>query len=65
MERVDQDGCKLPMGPILMSPDFLIDSAKREVLFRTPEVQSFILFVLLENVEVKNPNIERHQKIVV
>ena len=48
MERVDQDGCKLPAGPILMSPDFLIDSAKREVLFRTPEVQPFILIVFIK-----------------
>ena len=38
MERVIQDGCKLPSGPMLMSPDPLIESAKREVLFRTPEV---------------------------
>lgn len=60
MQRVDQDGCKLPVGPILMSPDFLIDSAKREVLFKTPE-GSIIYFICsyLENVEIKNPKYQK------
>ncbi len=46
MERVNQNGFKLPVGPILMSPDFLLDSAKREVIFKTPEVKSKFIFLL-------------------
>ena len=47
MERVNQNGFKLPIGPILMSPDFLLDSAKREVIFKTPEVKSNLFFFLI------------------
>ena len=30
-----------------MSPDFLLDSAKREVIFKTPEVKSNLFFFLI------------------
>lgn len=39
MDRVKQADSLMPEGPILMSPDVLLDSAKREVIFKTPEVK--------------------------
>lgn len=47
MKKVNQNGYKLPNGPILMSPDFLLDSAKREVIFKTPEVKILRYFLIL------------------
>lgn len=34
---ITQDGQQMPSGPILMSPDGLVSSLKREVIDRTPE----------------------------
>jgi len=66
MERVDQTGFKLPTGPILMSPDFLIDSAKREILFRNPEVYFKFCLVrfLFKTIEIKNSPLKRPPKII-
>jgi len=35
---LEQDGFKLPMGPMLMSPDRLVTSLKREVVYKKPQV---------------------------
>jgi phosphatidate phosphatase LPIN len=37
LQSVYQDGKMLPLGPVVMSPDRLISSFKREVVFRRPE----------------------------
>ena len=38
MKRVKQGEYDLPVGPLLLSPDFMMDSLKREVVFKEPEV---------------------------
>ena len=35
---MEQDGLKLPEGPVIMSPDRLYSSFKREVIHKKPEV---------------------------
>jgi phosphatidate phosphatase LPIN len=37
LQSVYQDGKMLPLGPVVMSPDRLISSFKREVVYRRPE----------------------------
>jgi phosphatidate phosphatase LPIN len=37
LQSVYQDGKMLPLGPVVMSPDRLMSSFKREVVFRRPE----------------------------
>lgn len=38
INRVGQNGFKLPPGPILMSPDLVLPSLRREVVFKRPEL---------------------------
>ena len=38
IERVEQDGVRLPDGPMVMSPDRLMRSFKREVILKKPQV---------------------------
>jgi phosphatidate phosphatase LPIN len=36
--NLDQNGAKLPRGPIVMSPDLIFPSLRREVVFKRPEL---------------------------
>jgi phosphatidate phosphatase PAH1 len=38
LQSVYQDGTMLPHGPMIMSPDRMLSSVKRELLFKRPEV---------------------------
>ena len=38
IKGITQDQLKLPDGPVIMSPDRLIRSFKREVIYRKPQV---------------------------
>lgn len=38
LQGINQDGVKLPMGPVILSPDRTIAALKREVILKKPEV---------------------------
>lgn len=60
LTSLQQDGSVLPQGPIIMSPDRLIYSFKREVIYKRPEVikRDFYYKVL----GFQNCSSERNQK---
>ncbi len=44
LNRTIQNGKKLLEGPVLLSPDYIVESLKREIIFRNPEVIEKYLF---------------------
>lgn len=41
IDTLRQKGIELPKGPLIISPDRLIQSVKREIILRKPQVNSF------------------------
>lgn len=38
LRSIDQDGCQLPSGPVILSPDRTMAALRREVIMRKPEI---------------------------
>lgn len=38
LRSIDQDGCRLPAGPVILSPDRTMAALRREVIMRKPEI---------------------------
>jgi phosphatidate phosphatase LPIN len=54
LNKLNQDELNLPKGPLIMSPDGLFQSFKREVIDKTPQVNFFNFFLIFNLIDSKN-----------